>query len=256
MRFPGVLLFLFLFLTSCSGADLSDSALKGATVYSAEDAWVNKIVQLDSDAKVTVQSLANPDRALGKALKEVKLDATKGCVYFPLEKTVTVSGCNKPNGKSFIPMILYSVSEAQLNKLRNSFPLNTINPVSKILGQKENRGLNSKESFAKGTRTLWRMAVYNAPKSKKETSFFVGFYGEYIPEDCKVGDCMTTVMGCKVPLRQFADARVGTEISEANRSFTSAMKKLELNDDEPQQCEVDTENPDSSTEDKNNPDVE
>lgn len=120
--------------------------------------FADRILVADPGASATLSSILNQDGKLNSVLKSAGVRPTSGRHYQP---TVFDKNAEFTSGKRpFIPMVMYNVNQAQLKSLEKQFAIDTKNGLSKALGQEENMGVVSSESYQPGSKTLWRMAVY------------------------------------------------------------------------------------------------
>jgi hypothetical protein len=171
---------------------------------------------------VTLASLSETGGTLNQALASAGIPATSGRSYLPALGDRHAQ--NQRKG-SFLPAILYTVTSDQLAILRKSFPMDTKNGLSTMLGQLENRGLRTEESFSPGTQTLWRMSVY--PVDGDPNHFSVGFYGEAVP-DWSNGQAMAYLGDRPLPIRAGADTRVGGETTPTGRILDGILRALNV----------------------------
>lgn len=120
--------------------------------------FADSILVKDPGASATLSSILNQDGKLNNVLKSAGVSPTSGQSYQPsvFDKNAEFAGGKRP----FIPMVMYNVNQAQLKGLEKQFSINSKNGLSTALGQQQNLGVVSSESYQPGTKTLWRMAVY------------------------------------------------------------------------------------------------
>lgn len=120
--------------------------------------FADSILSKDPGASATLSSILNQDGKLNNVLMSAGVSPTSGQSYQPtvFDKNAEFAGGKRP----FIPMVMYNVNQAQLKSLEKQFSINSKNGLSTALGQEQNLGAVSSESYQPGTKTLWRMAVY------------------------------------------------------------------------------------------------
>jgi hypothetical protein len=184
---------------------------------------MDAIIKRDPGSGGILAGMTRPGGPLNQALVAAGISLTSGTTYFPAlnDKFARHSGGVGP----FIPMVMYTVTADQLEALRAGFPMDTKNALSSSLGQTENRGLRTSESYSAGTETLWRMAVY--PIEGDPNHFRVGLYGEAVPE-WSAGQAMPQVGELRIPLRAGGDTRVGQKGTPATAVLDGVIRAFGL----------------------------